>query len=167
MPKWFWGSNDVSVFVYLIRLNTADFCQENKQLLPNSCTSGSASVAPTLRAPALLALRLDQLREESCQVLLVLLQRARGAGSGVEVHDLPGTENLKLHEVEHLSSAGGVSMEKIPSFSSVSKNLQSDVACCIQRERRVRKVRSLTRVAVPAAQCVQVCRVVLHNKVLL
>lgn len=58
---------------------------------------------PTLRAAVLLPVRIDQLREERRQILVPvpLLQGARGAGRGVEVYDLSGTEDGKVHEVEH------------------------------------------------------------------
>lgn len=61
----------------------------------------SSSVSPTLRVPVLLPVGLDQLGEERCQILVLLLQHARRTGSAVEVHDFPGSENLKLHIVEH------------------------------------------------------------------
>lgn len=60
---------------------------------------------PTLRAAVLRPVRIDELREERRQLLVpvpvLLLQRARGAGRGVEVYDLSGAEDGKVHEVKH------------------------------------------------------------------
>lgn len=52
----------------------------------------------------LLPVGLDQLREEGCQIRLLLLQHARcraGGGGCVQVHDFSGTESLKFNIVKH------------------------------------------------------------------
>lgn len=51
----------------------------------------------------LLPVRLHQLGEEGCQilVLVLVLLHAGGAGCGVEVRYFPGTESLKFQIVKH------------------------------------------------------------------
>lgn len=55
----------------------------------------------------LLPVRLHQLGEEGCQILvlvlllLLVLLHAGGAGRGVEVHYFSGTESLKFQIVKH------------------------------------------------------------------
>lgn len=62
-------------------------------------------LAPTLRAAMLLPVRLDQLGEEGCQVLVLVLvlvrKHAHWTGRAVQVHDLPGSKTLKFHIVKH------------------------------------------------------------------
>lgn len=49
----------------------------------------------------LLPVRLHQLGEEGCQILVLVLLHAGGAGCGVEVHYFSGTESLKFQIVKH------------------------------------------------------------------
>lgn len=89
-----------------------DFCFDNKPLFSSrrpqihqkhhSFQFGpKRQFPPTLRAPVLRPVRLHQLGEEAFQVLVLLLQEARGAGRAVEVRDFSRTEGLKFQIVEH------------------------------------------------------------------
>lgn len=93
----------IQIKVNWSELNLDIFSTGHRNKLGSFCSPQhhSSSVSPTLRVPVLLPVGLDQLGEERCQILVLLLQHARRTGSAVEVHDFPRSENLKLHIVEH------------------------------------------------------------------